>query len=49
MQGREDVQLEYLGVEALAGELLAPGSVFGFLARHRGGCFRIQLRRTSIR
>ncbi|MDQ0822461.1 hypothetical protein QFZ69_003340 [Arthrobacter sp. V1I7] len=35
MQGREDGQRGYLDVEALAGELLAPGSVFAFLAAHR--------------
>jgi Transposase DDE domain/Transposase domain (DUF772) len=39
MQGREDAQRGYLDVEALAGELLAPGSVFAFLAKHRGGLF----------
>lgn len=39
MQGREDAQRGYLDVEALAGELLAPGSVFAFLAKHRGRLF----------
>jgi IS5 family transposase len=39
MQGREDAQRGYLDVEALAGELLAPGSVFAFLAQHRGRLF----------
>jgi hypothetical protein len=39
VQGREDAQRGYLDVEALAGELLAPGSVFAFLARHRGRLF----------
>lgn len=39
MQGREDAQRGYLDVEALAGELLAPGSVFAFLAGHRGRLF----------
>jgi hypothetical protein len=39
MQGREDAQRGYLDVEALAGELLAPGSVFAFLAAHRGRLF----------
>lgn len=39
MQGREDTQRGYLDVEALAGELLAPGSVFAFLAKHRGRLF----------
>ena len=39
MQGREDAQRGYLDVEALAGELLTPGSVFAFLAKHRGRLF----------
>jgi len=39
MQGREDAQRGYLDVEALAGELLTPGSVFAFLAGHRGRLF----------
>lgn len=39
MQGREDAQRGYLDVEALAGELLAPGSVFAFLAKNRGRLF----------
>ncbi|MCB5274199.1 hypothetical protein BJG92_01728 [Arthrobacter sp. SO5] len=39
MQGREDAQRGYLDVEALAGELLVPGSVFAFLAGHRGRLF----------
>lgn len=39
MQGREDAQRGYLDVEALAGELLAPGSVFAFLASNRGRLF----------
>jgi len=39
MQGREDGQRGYLDVEALAGELLVPGSVFAFLAEHRGRLF----------
>jgi IS5 family transposase len=39
MQGREGAQRGYLDVEALAGELLAPGSVFAFLAKHRGRLF----------
>jgi hypothetical protein len=42
MQGREDAQRGYLDVEALAGELLDAGSVFAFLAKHRGDCFRIR-------
>ncbi|MGO4586894.1 IS1182 family transposase [Arthrobacter sp. 2RAF6] len=39
MQGREDAQRGYLDVEALAGELLVPGSVFAFLAGNRGRLF----------
>src|SRR2546426_5895416 len=39
MQGREQEQRMLLDVEALAGELLAPGSVFAFLAEHRGRLF----------
>jgi hypothetical protein len=39
MQGCENAQRGYLDVEALAGELLAPGSVFAFLAGHRGRLF----------
>jgi hypothetical protein len=39
MQGREDGQRGYLDVEALAGELLDAGSVFAFLAKHRGRLF----------
>ncbi|QCB95624.1 IS1182 family transposase [Arthrobacter sp. PAMC25564] len=39
MQGREREQRTLLDVEALAGELLAPGSVFAFLAEHRGRLF----------
>ena len=35
MQGEADRQRELLDVEALAGHLLAPGSVFAFLAEHR--------------
>ncbi|WP_334173376.1 IS1182 family transposase [Sinomonas sp.] len=35
MQGRDDGQREILDVEALAGDLLDPGSVFAFLAGHR--------------
>ncbi len=35
MQGEADRQRELLDVEALAGHLLVPGSVFAFLARHR--------------
>lgn len=39
MQGRDDGQREILDVEALAGHLLVPGSVFAFLAEHRGKLF----------
>lgn len=39
MQGIEDAQRGFLDVEALAGELLAPGSAFAFLAEHRGRLF----------
>ena len=39
MQGVEDAQRSYLDVEALAGELLAPGGVFAFLAGHRDKLF----------
>lgn len=39
MQGREREQRVLLDVEALAGELLVPGSVFAFLAEHRGRLF----------
>lgn len=39
MQGREDAQRGCLDVEALDGELLVQGSVFAFLARHRGRLF----------
>ncbi|MFK5647002.1 IS1182 family transposase [Ornithinimicrobium sp. LYQ121] len=35
MQGEADRQRELLDVEALAGHLLVPGSVFAFLAQHR--------------
>lgn len=35
MQGIEAAQRGYLDVEALAGELLAPGSAYAFLAGHR--------------
>jgi hypothetical protein len=36
---RQHAQRGYLDVEALAGELLAPGSVFAFLAKHRERLF----------
>ncbi len=39
MQGFEDSQRGLLDVEALAGELLAPGSAFAFLAEHRTRLF----------
>ena len=39
MQGIEAAQRGYLDVEALAGELLAPGSAYAFLAEHRGRLF----------
>lgn len=39
MQGRDDGQRQLLDVEAWAGHLLAPGSVFAFLASHRQELF----------
>lgn len=39
MQGIEEGQRGYLDVEALAGELLAPGSAYAFLAEHRSELF----------
>lgn len=39
MQGKQDSQRQYLDVEALAGELLAPGSAFAFLAENRQELF----------
>lgn len=39
MQGIEAAQRGYLDVEALAGELLAPGSGYAFLAEHRSELF----------
>ena len=39
MQGIEVAQRGFLDVEALAGELLAPGSAYAFLAEHRGVLF----------
>lgn len=39
MQGIEDAQRGFLDVEALAGELLATGSAFAFLAEHRNRLF----------
>ena len=41
MQGIEAVQRGYLDVEALAGELLAPGSAYAFLPSTGAGCSRI--------
>jgi hypothetical protein len=43
MQGRADGQRELLDAESVAGHLLAPGSVFGFLAEHRGSLFPDEL------
>jgi hypothetical protein len=39
MQGRSRDQRELLDVESVAGHLLVPGSVFAFLAEHRGRLF----------
>lgn len=39
MQGIEAAQRGYLDVEALAGELLTPGSAYAFLAGHRSELF----------
>jgi IS5 family transposase len=39
MQGESDRQRELLDVEAVAGHLLVPGSVFAFLAEHRHRLF----------
>jgi hypothetical protein len=39
VQGRSDAQRELLDVESVAGHLLKPGSVFAFLAGHRGVLF----------
>jgi hypothetical protein len=43
VQGRADGQRELLDAESIAGHLLAPGSVFGFLAEHRGSLFPDEL------
>lgn len=43
MQGRADDQRELLDAESVAGHLLLPGSVFGFLAEHRGSLFPDEL------
>ena len=39
VQGRSDDQRELLDAESVAGHLLKPGSVFGFLAAHRQELF----------
>jgi hypothetical protein len=39
VQGRSEQQRELLDAESVAGHLLKPGSVFGFLAGHRGELF----------
>ncbi len=39
VQGHSDDQRELLDVESLAGHLIKPGSVFGFLTAHRGRLF----------
>jgi len=43
VQGRSEDQRELLDVESLAGHLIAPGSVFGFLAAHRSRLFPPEL------
>jgi hypothetical protein len=43
VQGRSDDQRELLDVESVAGHLLKPGSVFAFLAAHRGRLFPPEL------
>jgi hypothetical protein len=43
VQGRSDDQRELLDVESVAGHLVAPGSVFGFLAAHRSRLFPPEL------
>ena len=43
MQGRSDDQRELLDVESVAGHLISPGSVFGFLADHRSRLFPPEL------
>jgi IS5 family transposase len=43
VQGHSDDQRELLDVESLAGHLIQPGSVFGFLAAHRSRLFRPEL------
>jgi hypothetical protein len=39
VQGRSEDQRDLLDVESVAGHLLKPGSVFGFLARQRRQLF----------
>ena len=43
MQGRSEGQRDLLDVESVAGHLLKPGSVFGFLAAHRRELFPDEL------
>lgn len=43
MQGHSDDQRELLDAESLAGHLIKPGSVFGFLAEHRARLFGPEL------
>lgn len=43
VQGEADRQRELLDVEAVAGHLLSVGSVFGFLAEHRGRLFPAEM------
>jgi IS5 family transposase len=43
VQGRSDEQRELLDVESVAGHLIKPGSVFGFLAAHRARLFPPEL------
>jgi hypothetical protein len=44
MQGFDDGQRELLlDVEALAGHMLVPGSVFAFLAEHRSRLFPVSM------
>ena len=43
VQGRSDDQCGLLDVESLAGHLISPGSVFGFLATHRSRVFPPEL------
>ena len=43
MPGRSEDQRDLLDVESVAGHLLKPGSVFAFLAAHRGERFPDEL------